>query len=203
MQGPFDALAGLPRLALLGAGALVLILVLVVILVAVALASRRKKKPQPEQLDLRIDVSKLPAHGPRAEGLGLHFYGVPVRLAALVLAPAGRGSVVPGGRELEQALESLLPGLVEVIKRDQPLVRGWPFQISTQGFTHAFFNHASLPGDRGKGTPWCAIAGRFETGGPAPLLAGLICVADRPNSFGQVAVQQLGQWLDVLRIKAA
>ena len=175
-----------------------------VCLLAVVLAVRRLRgrgrKPEPAAPDLRIDVSALPAHGPPADGPRLEFYGTPVRLAVLVLAPAGRGCSLPDGRSLEEALETLLPGLTELIKSHRPVVRGWPYQLSSLGFTNSFFGHAALPGERGKGTPWCAAAGRFEAGGQQ-LLAGLICVADKPNSLSQVIVQHPGQWLDLLRIK--
>ena len=94
-----------------------------------------------------------------------------------------------------------MPGLWAVVQAHDPLVRCWPFQLGTQGFTHSFFNNLqALPGDRGKGTPWSAVAGRFEVG-DRQLLAGLICVADRPNSLSQMTVAHVGQWLDVLRVR--
>jgi hypothetical protein len=103
---------------------------------------------------------------------------------------------------LERALDALLPGLVELVKTHRTQVRGWPFQLSTQGFVHSFFSNAALPGDHGKGTPWCAAAGRFQAG-DQQLLAGLVCVADKPNALSQMTIAQPGQWLDVLRIKNA
>ena len=93
-------------------------------------------------------------------------------------------------------IDSLVPGLWAVVQAHGPLVRCWPFQLSTQGFTNSFFNNVQLPGDRGKGTPWSAVAGRFEVG-TRQLLAGLVCVADRPNSLSQMTVAHVGQWLDV------
>jgi hypothetical protein len=129
----------------------------------------------------------------------LEFYGTPVRLAVLVLAPAGRNNATPTDAELPELIDSLVPGLWAVVQTHGPLVRCWPFQLSTQGFTHSFFNHVRLPGDRGKGTPWSAVAGRFEVG-DRQLLAGLVCVADRPNSLSQMTVAHVGQWLDVLRV---
>ncbi|MCY2988513.1 MAG: hypothetical protein NTY19_11695 [Planctomycetota bacterium] len=181
-------------------GAVVFLLLIVVVVITIL--RRRRRKQEPAAPDLRVDVSKLPAQGPSIAGPRLEFYGIPVRLAVLVLAPAGRGSSVPDGRSFEQALESLLPGLVEVVKAHRPLIRGWPYQLSTQGFVHAFFGNLALPGDHGKGTPWCAAAGRFQAG-DQQLLAGLICVADKPNALSQVTIQQLGLWLDVLRVKGA
>lgn len=55
-----------------------------------------------------------------------------------------------------------------------------------------------LPGNRGPGTPWCTIAGRFVADGQ-PWLAGLILRADRPNNLSQATLEHEAQWLEVLR----
>ena len=76
----------------------------------------------------------------------------------------------------------------------------WPSQLSSQGFAQSFFNHLALPGNRGKGTPWCSIAGRLQLGDRA-FLVGLVCTSGSPNGLGQVVVRHEGQWLDILRIR--
>ena len=123
-----------------------------------------------------------------------------MRLAVLILAPAGRNNPLPPATELPDTVDCLLPGLTAVVAAHHPVIRAWPFQLSTQGFEHSFFNNVQLPGDRGKGTPWCSVAGRFEAGS-RQFLAGLLCVADKPNSLSQVTVAHTGQWMDVLRVK--
>jgi hypothetical protein len=145
-------------------------------------------------------VASLPAHGPPEGGLRLEFYGTPVRLAVLVLAPAGRNNPIPAESDLPAVLDNLLPGFTAIVATHRPLIHLWPCQLSTQGFPNSFFNNVRLPGDRGKGTPWCAAAGRFEAG-DQQLLAGLVCVADRPNSLSQMTIVHSGQWMDVLRAK--
>jgi hypothetical protein len=60
----------------------------------------------------------------------------------------------------------------------------------------------ALPGDRGKGTPWCSIAGRLQVGDRL-FLIGLVCCAHQPNALSQFVVQHEGQWLDILRIRGA
>jgi hypothetical protein len=190
----------LSRFILLAGGA-ALLAVLLVILVAVARLLRRRNKPAAAPpVDLRLRVADLPSAGPATDGPRLEFYGVPVRLAALILAPAGRNNSLPPDTELPSTVDCLIPGLTDVLAAHRPVIRAWPFQLSTQGFEHAFFNNVQLPGDRGKGTPWCSVAGRFEAGS-RQFLAGLLCVADRPNSLGQVTVAHVGQWMDVLRVK--
>ncbi|MFN0016629.1 MAG: hypothetical protein ACKVP0_00120 [Pirellulaceae bacterium] len=164
-----------------------------------------RKRPvlQPDQRDeLAIDVAALPAGPPPKDGPQLEFYGTPVRLAVMVLAPVGRGGEIPAPADLPAVLENLLPGLPEVVSRQQPQLVLWPSQLSSQGFLQAFFNLAALPGDHGKGTPWCSAAGKFEGGGQQ-YLAGLICCAAGPNSLGEMTVDKPGQWLSVLRVRTA
>ncbi len=161
---------------------------------------RRRSRPALPETDLRIDVSQLPAAGPPAEGPVLEFFGMPVRLVVLVLAPAGRGKPLPPRDQMARTLDDLVPGLAAVVLQHRPLIREWPGQLSTQGFTHSFFNNVQLPGDRGKGTPWCSVAGRFDAG-DQQLLAGMLCAANKPHSMSQVTVSQVGQWFDVLRVK--
>jgi hypothetical protein len=188
----------IPRAVIVG-GLLALAAGLLLV-VLIVLLRRRGKRVEAPPVDLRIRLADLPAHGPLTEGPRLEFYGTPVRLAVLVLAPAGRNSQIPPPAQLPDTIDNLVPGLAAVVVAHRPLIRFWPFQLSAQGFTHAFFNNLRLPGEHGKGTPWCAIAGRFETGSQQ-LLAGLVCVADKPNSLSQVTVAHPGQWLDVVRVK--
>lgn len=188
-------------LAAVAIGVILLLVVVLAIVLAIVLA-RKRTKPGLPPVDLRIDVLQLPAGGPPAEGPLLEYYGIPVRLVAVVLAPAGRNNQLPPQDRLPAVLDDLVPRLAEVVQQHGPILRQWPAQLSTQGFTQTFLNQVRLPGDRGKGTPWCSVVGRFETHGQQ-LLAGLLCVAHKPNSMTQVAVNNMGQWMDVLRIKGS
>lgn len=190
----------LPHDLLVGGVALTALAALVLLAVVFLLLRRRRTGSLPAEPDLSIDLAAFADHGPPADGPRLEFYGTPVRLAVLVLASAGRNSPAPTESELRELIDDLVPGLWAVVESHRPLIRCWPFQLSSQGFAHAFFKHVPLPGGRGKGTPWSAVAGRFETGA-RQLLAGVVCVADRPNSLGQVTVAHVGQWLDVLRVR--
>jgi hypothetical protein len=179
-------------------------LVLLLVLVAPVLLWTYLKRPGRGPADSlrieKIDVSKLGELGPPATGPSLEYYHVPVRLALLVLAPVGREGRLPPSDELPELVDQLIPGLMAVLKSHQPEFRRWPPQLSSDGFVQALFSHVSLPGDHGKGTPWCSIAGRFETEG-GPCLAGMVCRAATRNSLGQLAVEHSGKWLDVLRVR--
>jgi hypothetical protein len=173
------------------------LLLLAVILMLLLRRGVQRKEPPP--VDLRVNLQDLPAGGPPAVGPRLEFYGTPVRLAVLVLAPAGRRAENADPPPLAQLYEHVVPGLAEVVAAHRPLIRLWPGQLSTRGFTTSFFHHVRLPGDRGKGTPWCSAAGRFEAG-PQQYLAGVLCVADQANSLSQVTVEHAGDWPGVLRV---
>jgi hypothetical protein len=165
---------------------------------------RRSRKLESAEDDreggLRIDVASLPSDGPPSNGTQLECYHVPVRLVVLVLAPVGHGSLFPPRERLPDVINQLLPDFMCVLDAHKPIFQRWPNQVSSQGFVKKFFRYARLPGDAGKGTPWCSVAGKFEADGDSWLI-GLILRADRPNSLGQIAIERATQWLDVLRIK--
>ncbi len=196
LVGPDDGQLG-AMLVVIGAG----VAGALVVLVAVVRWSRARRGRAPvPTVDLSLDVEALPAEGPPPGGPQLTFYSLPVRLAAVVLAPVGIESELPAERALAEVVDQLVPGLMEVLVAHQPVFCRWPPQVSTQGFTKAFFSNVALPGDRGRGTPWCSVAGKFEAEG-RPYLVGLVCRAERPNSYGQVVVEKLGGWLDVLQAR--
>ncbi|MGM0486579.1 MAG: hypothetical protein ACQESR_07430, partial [Planctomycetota bacterium] len=141
---------------------------------------RRRTSPQRVTSELFIDLSRLDATGPPAEGPRLEFYGTPVRLAVVVVAPGGRGGELPPSDVLPGIMERLVPGMSNVIAKHHPMIRRWPEQLSSHGFAQAFFNQIPLPGTRGKGTPWCGLAGKL-TIGDRFFLVGLVCRAHASN----------------------
>ncbi len=169
-------------------------------LVLFLLLRRRQIKPAPvTRSNMYLNVESLGQHGTPAGMRELQFYNIPVRLAAIVIAPVGRDRATPHHEDAEQLLESIVPGIDEVIRSHRPEIRVWPAQLSVQGFTQAFFNHVALPGQQGKGTPWCSLAGKFMTHGHA-FVAGLVFRSEKANGVGQVAVRHEAQWLDMLRL---
>ena len=117
----------------------------------------------------------------------------------LVLAPVGRDGSPPEREELAAVVDQIVPGLGGLLTAHRTAVKIWPPQLSSQGFANKFFANVSLPGDHGKGSPWCSLAGRFETAGRG-FLAGLALCASAPNSMGQTVVEHDAQWFDMLRI---
>jgi hypothetical protein len=185
-------------LAWVAAGVLVLLFALAIWI----LLRRKPTTGASRQLTPALDVASLTAAGPPAQGPRLEVYGTAVRLAAVVLAPAGREGRLPQPEAFPQLIDQIVPGMAEVAAAHQPRIDCWSSQLSSQGFVHAFFNNAVLPGDRGRDTPWCSIAGRFRAGGQN-YLAGLVLRAAADNALGQFEIQHEGQWNDVLRVRAA
>ena len=57
-----------------------------------------------------------------------------------------------------------------------------------------------LPGDRGKATPWCSAAGKFEADNEQ-YMAGMALCAAKPNSLSQFVIEISGEWLELLRVQ--
>jgi len=165
------------------------------------LAGRRRKLPKPE-MDLTIQLAPLGEHGPPPGAPVLEHYNLPVRLAAVVVAPAGRVNPLPAPDQLHTVFEAMAPGLAQVVVSHDALIRRWPEQLSTTGFAHVFFRNAKLPGDGGKGTAWCSAAGLAKVEGH-PVMVGVLMRSAHPNGLGQVILEQETKWLDVLRVKPA
>jgi hypothetical protein len=172
------------------------------LLLAVLLRWRRGRRPllEPWQPTV-VDVRGMPSHGPPPDGPQLTCYGEPIRLALLVIAPIGRDRNLPSNDAMPGIVEAIVPGLMPIIVRDQPQFHRWPAQLSVHGFCQAFSSCFPLPGNRGKGTPWCSIAGRGEhqEGG---YLLGLVGCGSRPIHLGHVEITSAGKWFDVLRLRS-
>ncbi len=160
---------------------------------------RSSSRRDVDELDLSIDIDQLKTPPPDEHSrVGLAFYGAPVRLAVLVVAPTGREGRLPSAAEMGGLLEHWLPGIEKIAAQDQPVFRRWPEQLSIQGFQHAFFQNLSLPGDRGKSSPWCSACGPFLADGHR-YLVGVVCRTAAANSLSEVAIERETQWLDVVR----
>jgi hypothetical protein len=179
---------------------LILLAVLVTVYVAWKILRGRGKQTVAVPPSLDVQVTGLGTAGPPSGPPVLEYYHYPVRLAAIVLAPAGRTRELPPVDKLGSLVDLLVPGLAPVVALHQPLVRCWPPQLSVRGFAHSFFVHARLPGQGGKGTPWCSVAGVFRVDNQ-PVMAGLVLRAASNVNLGQQIVDREGKWQDVLRVK--
>lgn len=175
---------------------------LIALLVIGWLLSRKRGSSAPRrQPKLTIDVAALGDHTP-PRGEQLTIYNTPVWLAAVVIAPAGRDRALPTPQTVPALTDHAIPGLQEVMLQRRTKIFVWPAQLSSRGFAHSFYREAALPGDGGKGTPWCSLAGTFHFHGAGYVL-GLICRAERANNLGQYTIEQDRNWLDIARTSTA
>jgi hypothetical protein len=161
---------------------------------------RRRARPAViGEEELPIDVDALSTECPPAEGPSLAYYGQPTRLAALVLAPAGRDRQLPPFDRLDEVLEHIVPGFSRVHLAHKPVFRRWPNQLSVHGFAHKYFARVRLAADRGRAMPWCSVAGVFKIEGQ-PYLVGMLLRTATPTNLGQKIVDDATQWLGMLRV---
>ena len=182
--------------------AVIAIAVLVILYIVRRILRRRRRAVSLLAADLTLNVELLGTAGPPAGDAVLEHYHVPMRLAAVVVAPAGRMTRLPPPDQLDTVFEAIVPGLADMVTAHEPLVRRWPAQLSSMGFAHSFFRNAKLPGDGGKGTHWCSAAGMIKVEGQ-PVMVGLIMRSQSPNSLGQTVIEQETKWLDIVRIRRA
>ncbi len=174
--------------------------VIVALWIGWRLLRRRKPTIVPLPPDLKVEIESLGKQGPPDGPPVLEFYNLPMRLAAIVVAPAGRDRTLPPDDQLAALLEAIVPGLDRVSAMHRPLVRRWPNQLSARGFAHLFFANAKLPGDGGKTTCWSSVAGLCKHRGE-PVMIGMVLRAAKPNSLGQTIIDSEFQWLGCLRVR--
>jgi len=152
--------------------------------------------------ELFLDVRKLSQEGPPAGGPRLECRLTSVRLAVVVLAPSGRANPLSTAGGFPHLLDQIVPGLGKVLATHQPVVKLWPAQLSQQGFVHSFFKNVRLPGQGGKRTPWCALAGPAEIDGRS-VDVGLVFCAAGNKPMGQEQIPSADAWRDALRVRAS
>lgn len=176
--------------------------VLIVLLIAAVafFVFRRRPKAPPPPPDLRIDVRSRPLeYVPDSPRLSIQ--GVPVRLAVVVLASAGRAQQIPPSERWAELFQSVVPGLADVVNTHAPQIITWPPQLSAVGFNQVFFRNLLLPGDRGRGTPWCALAGPARASDGRVFLIGLVMQAGEAVYLSCQTVQHETEWRKFLEVK--
>ncbi len=160
---------------------------------------RKAAQPSVPEIHLPSLAANAPPSVP-ADAPSLSCYHVPMRLALVVLARRGRSAALETGGSVGALVDHLVPGLGKTFEGHAAQFQLWPAQMSAEGFTHAFFHAAGLPGEHGKGSPWAALAGPIEVNGQH-MLVGLVLHADKPVNVGQVTVPNEHAWRDILDIR--
>jgi hypothetical protein len=180
---------------------LVLVLLAATIIVAYVWLRRRRRRPRTAPPPEIIDLADWPIEPlPDGESPVLECFNLPMRLVVLVLAPLGRGRELPAEGSIVRLSEMLLPGLPEVLRLHNTRVITWPAQLSSQGFSHAFFGRVRLPGDHGRGTPWCSLAGKLNVDGQM-VMVGMALHAESANRLSKVVVESEFEWLKLIALR--
>lgn len=185
-------------LIILGALAL-----LVLILLIYRLTRRPRRIPLSDRSDLYIDVAELaPAEVDYKAYPRLEWMGSPAHLTLIVVAFQGTGGGAMQDAPVRALLERALPGLGPILDAHRTEIRLWDPQVSRRGFEQLFFHVVPLPGDHGRGTPWCSLVCRAEYK-DRPLLLGMVLYAPQTPNVTQMSYEHESKlWSDLRFVSA-
>jgi hypothetical protein len=177
-------------------GAALLVGLVMVVVLLRALLPRKKKRDSLIEPSLLVDLSELP--NPEGRPLGLRVQNLPGMLGVVVFAPLGK--IKPPSKDQTFAvLNTVVPGLGKMARRDEPVVQIWPNQVSVTGFANTLARHLMVPGRDLTETNWCLLVGKHKR--PEGLmLVGLAIGMDAPNRLGVIRLADEMQWLQFLQV---
>jgi hypothetical protein len=161
---------------------------------------RRTRRALDEDSAADFDVAALAVPDRDWKGARLTVYHVPVRVGLVVVAPLSRDTESPDEADVPALLDKIVPGLGQVADAEDALRVIWPRQYSASGFAHRLARHVKLPGQMGRDTPWCLVAGRASVRNEV-FVVGLALAAATPNNLTLITIESDHQWLDVLRVR--
>jgi hypothetical protein len=185
-------------LIILGALAL-----LVLILLIYRLTRRPKRIALSDRSDLYIDVTDFsPDRIDYKAYPRLEWMGSPAHLTLIVVAFQGTGGGDLQDAPVRALLERALPGLGPILDAHQTEIRLWDPQVSRRGFEQLFFHVVPLPGDHGRGTPWCSVVSRAEYK-DRPLLLGMVLYSPQTPNVTQMSYEHESKlWSDLRFVSA-
>ena len=128
MPDVLDSLLGPNALGLIGAA--VGGLVVLMFLFRVVFGRKKHVDPLIETKHL-VDLSEIPL--PEDGPYGLRVQNLPGKLGVVVFAPLGKIKP-PAADETFAVLNTVVPGLGKMARRDNPIVQTWSNQVSVTGF---------------------------------------------------------------------
>jgi hypothetical protein len=189
--------------SLLGPNALGLIgaavggLVVLMFLFRVVFGRKKHVDPLIETKHL-VDLSEIPL--PEDGPYGLRVQNLPGKLGVVVFAPLGKIKP-PAADETFAVLNTVVPGLGKMARRDNPIVQTWSNQVSVTGFANTLARHLIVPGRDLTDTPWCLLVGKLKR--PEGLMVvGLAIGMEAPNNLGVIRLNDETQWLQFLQVNA-
>ncbi|MDD3469537.1 MAG: hypothetical protein PHE53_06095, partial [Thermoguttaceae bacterium] len=140
-------------------------------------------------------------------------YGVPLRLAAIIVAPAGNQRNIANYAELLESFEQAVPGFARVLKTHKPKIVPWGAQLSTTGFAAKFHANVPLPEANElsanseqeyglqNGSHWCSVVGPMRRG-EQTLLVGLVLHCETLTTVGRCAAENPQLWRTFCTIRS-
>lgn len=195
MPDVLDSLLGPNALGLIGAA--VSGLVVLMFLFRVVFGRKKNVDPLIETKHL-VDLSEIPL--PEDGPYGLRVQNLPGKLGVVVFAPLGKIKP-PAADETFAVLNTVVPGLGKMARRDNPIVQTWSNQVSVTGFANTLARHLMVPGRDLTDTPWCLLVGKLKR--PEGLMVvGLAIGMEAPNNLGVIRLNDETQWLQFLQVNA-
>ncbi|MBL6712211.1 MAG: hypothetical protein ISQ07_02360 [Pirellulales bacterium] len=195
MPDVLDSLLGPNALGLIGAA--VGGLVVLMFLFRVVFGRKKNVDPLIETKHL-VDLSEIPL--PEDGPYGLRVQNLPGKLGVVVFAPLGKIKP-PAADETFAVLNTVVPGLGKMARRDNPIVQTWSNQVSVTGFANTLARHLMVPGRDLTDTPWCLLVGKLKR--PEGLMVvGLAIGMEAPNNLGVIRLNDETQWLQFLQVNA-
>lgn len=195
MPDVLDSLLGPNALGLIGAA--VGGLVVLMFLFRVVFGRKKHVDPLIETKHL-VDLSEIPL--PEDGPYGLRVQNLPGKLGVVVFAPLGKIKP-PAADETFAVLNTVVPGLGKMARRDNPIVQTWSNQVSVTGFANTLARHLMVPGRDLTDTPWCLLVGKLKR--PEGLMVvGLAIGMEAPNNLGVIRLNDETQWLQFLQVNA-
>jgi hypothetical protein len=146
-----------------------------------------------DQLDLIGEA--LTGLGPRQVMVN----GLPSRLRLVVVAPAGAGSGTPSADAIAQLLDSVFPGLSEIVAFDFPRVECWSDRHARDSFRTTLVEGVKVPEPPETPSRWLLLAGE-ATAPQGSVHLGLAVMTDRPTTTRLIDVAP-GQWATVVGMR--
>ena len=185
-------------LAILGVGGLLVLLLLWLLGKRLLGGLFRREPAGPRKDPLIVDLAAIPPAPPHSGDVRLTVEGIPMRMRLVIVAPAGTAYDV-GPEMVPALLDRVVPGLADAIKRDNPEIRIWSGQLSTEGFANTFHRNTPVPEGEKNPSRWVLLAGRGDLGG-RQVMIGLCLQAVKAHTIGRRTLKP-HEWATALRVK--
>ena len=106
---------------------------------------------------------------------------------------------MPSVGEIPRLVDRFVPGLLDAIQEQDPVVTAWPRQVSRTGFGHALIRKIQIPDGDWRGSRWCLVCGPASREDER-FVMGIVTVFDAPNSMDLIRVDNEGEWPAVVRV---